>query len=392
MRALQSASIVFMVLVCVAVVFAFALIVRGTSDGIQLASQRGGAQLMLLPAKAGNYLRDDALLFSGAPVNIYMDNDVFHEVASLPGVKRATRQFYAQTLDASCCSASGETRLVGIDTQTDWLVATLVAPEAAWSGKLAEREVVIGSEVNGFASGSGRLLGDDITVAAVMAPTGTGMDKSIIVSLQYARALAADAAGFERFWETNGLPEALISAVLIEPEPGEQERLIGRLEALGDVRVVERSNVIERSQQQLQAVFAILLAVGIIAAVASLLQLFGRYSAMPWERKGEFALYRAMGATRGDIRRFIWSETLILAGAGLVGGLVLGAILFGVLLNVLQGGGSYPFVMPSAGICVALVVSVVALVVLLCLLALALPLRRVSRIEPYTALQQMDIG
>jgi len=37
---------------------------------------------------------------------------------------------------------------------------------------------------------------------------------------------------------------------------------------------------------------------------------------LPWDRKGEWGLYRALGATRGDLKRLILGEAAILTGAG----------------------------------------------------------------------------
>jgi putative ABC transport system permease protein len=392
MRFAQGVSIVFIVAVGVAALFAFLLISRGVGDGVAIAEERGGAQILVLPAKADIYRDDDALLFSGAPVNFYMNSDLFAGVQALDGVKRATCQFFAQTLDASCCSALGETRLVGIDAATDWLVPGLLDKTTVWDGRLSDRQVILGSNVEGFASGSGRVRGEDVAVIAVMAPTGTGLDDSIVVSIDYARHLATDALGSERFQEQNGAPSELISAILIDAVPGGEERLRTQLEALRDVRVVKRSEAIERSQEQLRVVFGLLAGMAAAMALASLLQLSARYYAVSWERKSELALYRALGATRGDLLRIICGEAFILTGAGALVGLAGGAGLFALTLVRLESTDSFPFLMPSASAFAISAVAVVLVFAFLTFLAIALPLRRVARIEPSLALQQVDIA
>jgi putative ABC transport system permease protein len=392
MRWVQSTSIVFMVLLGVAVLFAFMLVGRGANDGLALSEQRAGAQLLLLPAKAGNYLSDTALLFSGAPVHHYMSSELFEEVRELEGVERATFQFFSQTLDASCCSASGETRLVGIDASSDWLVAPLLDDPAALSDGLADGQVIIGAAVDGFEKGTGRLLNNDVVVAAVMAATGTGLDSSIVVSADWARQLAAAIAGYQPFWELNGQPETLISAILLDVQPGREERLEAKLEALGDLRIVERSAVVAQTQQRLRAVFALLAGVAAVMALASLLQLCARYWSLSWERRGEFALYRALGATRGDLRRLICGEAFVLTGAGALLGLLVGGGLFALLLAQLSAAEAFPFLMPSIAVIALIALAVVAAFALLALLAIIIPLQRVARIEPALALQQTDIG
>jgi putative ABC transport system permease protein len=392
MRLIQSASIAFMVFVGVAVLFAFLLINRGTSDGLAAYEERGGAQILVLPAKASEYRGDDALLFSGAPASFYIGSDLFTQIQGFDGVERATYQFFSQSLDANCCSASGETRLVGIDPATDWLVASLLGDSQTWDGELQDDQVILGGNVDGYESGSGRLLGNDVSVVAVMAKTGTGFDDSIVISADYARRLSANISGYQRFWEQNGDPAGLISAVLIDVIPGQEERLSAQLDSLRDVRIVERSAVIARSQEQLQTLFGLLAAVAAVMALASLLQLAARYYSVAWERKSEFALYRALGATRADIRRLICGEAFLLTGAGAACGLLAGAGLLAWLRTWLFAAEAFPFLMPAVATTALAALVVLLLFAAITLLAVVVPLRRIARIEPSLALQQRDIA
>jgi putative ABC transport system permease protein len=392
MRSAQAASIAFMVFLGVAMLFSFILISSGVGDGVATAKERGGAEILLLPAKANNYLSDDALLFSGAPVPLYMSSDLFDKVRGFEGIERTTYQFFAQTLDASCCSASGETRLVGIDTASDWLVPTLLNDVTAWNQQLQDNQVILGSNVDGFEKGSGQVLGDSVTVIAVMVPTGTSFDDSIIVSAGYARRLSANLQGFQRFWEQNGSPFELISAILIDAQPDKAELLSAQLESLRDIRIVQRSNVIERSQHQLQTVFAALAAIAGIMALAALLQLSARYYSVAWERKNELALYRALGATKGYICRLICGEAFILTGVGTGAGLLAGAGLSALVLSQLASVEAFPFLMPSIPALTLMALMVVLSFMLITLLAIIVPLRKLSRIEPALALQQLDIS
>jgi putative ABC transport system permease protein len=392
MRLAQGIWISFSAFLGVAVLLAFVLITRGVSAGVATSEERGGAELMLVPSKARNYLEDGALLFSGAPVNYYMPSSVVDKVLEVEGVKQATGQFFAQTLDASCCSASGETRLVGIDTATDWLVFTLLDGDSGYGGSLGDNQIIIGSDVSGFESGVGSVLGKDVSVAAVLAPTGTSFDKSIIVDINSARRYAADSQGLDYYWEQYGEPGNLVSAILINPEPETKERTIARLGSIQDTRVIERSAIVERSTKQLNVVFGILLVVGIVMAGASLLQLFAHCWSMAWERKSEFGLYGALGATRGDIRRLISGEAFIISGVGIIAGLAGGGALFSLLFGSITAEESFPFIMPDGGFILSVCLGIALVFLVLTALAVLFPLIRILRIEPSQALQQVDIG
>jgi putative ABC transport system permease protein len=392
MRFVQGMSISFSAFVGVAVLLAFALVTQGVSAGVATAEKRGGAEIMLVPSKARNYLKDDALLFSGAPVNYYMPDVVLEQVLETEGVKQATVQFFAQTLDASCCSASGETRLVGIDTATDWLIPTLLDDNSNYDGSLKDDQIIIGSDVSGFDGGVGQVLGKEVFVVAVLAPTGASFDKSIIVSINSARHYAAGSQGLDYYWEQYGEPDGLISAVLINPEPERKERALARLGSIQDTRVIERSTIVERSTKQLNVVFNILLITGIVMAAASLLQLFARYWSVAWERKSEFGLFRALGATSGDIRRLISGEAFIISGIGIIAGLVGGGALFSLLLGTIAAEESFPFIMPDARFIFIACLGIALLFLVLTTIAVLFPLARISRIEPSQALQQVDIS
>jgi putative ABC transport system permease protein len=392
MRFVQGVSISFSAFVGVAVLLAFALVTQGVSAGVATAEKRGGAEIMLVPSKAKNYLKDDALLFSGAPVNYYLSESVLEKVSKAEGIKQITVQFFAQTLDASCCSASGETRLVGIDTATDWLIPTLLDDNSTYDGSLEDNQIILGSDVSGFDGGVGRVLGKDVSVVAVLAPTGTSFDKSIIVNINSARQYAANSQGLDYYWEQYGEPDNLISAVLINPEPESKDRALAQLGVIQDTRIIERSTIVERSTKQLSVVFNILLVTGIVMAAASLLQLFARYWSMAWERKSEFGLYGALGATRGDIRRLISGEAFIISGVGIIAGLAGGGALFSLLLGSIAAEESFPFIMPDARFILSACLGIALLFLVLTALAVLFPLTKISRIEPSQALQQVDIS
>jgi len=113
MRRTQSVATLLTVAISVAVLFALALTTIGVQSGLFRSSERYGADLMVIPADAAASLDESAYLFTGSPVTMYMPASVADEVAAVEGVSTTTVQFYGQTLNASCCSASSPARLIG---------------------------------------------------------------------------------------------------------------------------------------------------------------------------------------------------------------------------------------------------------------------------------------
>lgn len=396
MHLVQSFSLVLCVALATAALASFAQIFLGAEQGRQLASERGGAQFMVIPAGSESLLSDEDVLFTGAPATMYMPESTYEKVLQLEGVTRATFQFYSQTLDASCCSASSPTRLIGIDPATDFVVSPLLATAGNLEELLQEGTIIIGSAVDGFESGSGEVLGKPQQVSAVLAATGTDLDHSIIVHIAVARAISAAEEGYEHFWDRYGEPESLISALLVDFDDAalqNSSNASNRLMSLGDVKVLERSVIIEQSAAAIGTVLTVLAGAGGVIALASFLQLIARFTSMVWERRVEFALYKALGAGRATVLGLIGGEAVMLTSAGLLIGVLLSLPLIPLLLSHASAtGSSFAFVSPSLLEALVIFLLLVVGTLLLAMLSVVICLGRLAKIEPSLALRQVDIG
>ena len=90
---------------------------------MRLSRERLGADIMVLPAGASGNASE--VLFCAEPVNVYLPASAAEAVAATEGVAASTPQcaFFTQTVDQSCCSVVGVTRVVGIDATTDFVLA-----------------------------------------------------------------------------------------------------------------------------------------------------------------------------------------------------------------------------------------------------------------------------
>ena len=133
------------------------------------------------------------------------------------------------------------------------------------------------------------------------------------------------------------------------------------------------------------------LAVAALLVVATLFQLFARFFSLAWDRRGELALYRALGASKREVSRLIVGEAGVLVGGGAVVGLVLGAALYLAVPSLLAGLGTFPYVSPGAATVAAVALGVLALFAIVGFAAVAWPLARAGRIDPASAMQTGDI-
>jgi putative ABC transport system permease protein len=121
--------------------------------------------------------------------------------------------------------------------------------------------------------------------------------------------------------------------------------------------------------------------IGVFAAVAMLLSSIGIYGLLAYmvgQRSREIGIRVALGAQRPDILKLILGKGLLLAGAGILVGLVLAAAAAPMIATLLYG--VHPFDV-SVFVTVPLVLLIVAF------LATYLPARRATMVDPIIALR-----
>lgn len=389
MRQAQSIATFLSVALAAAVTFALALSFLGVQAGLHTSQERLGADLMVIPADAATDLDQNALLFTGAPANMYMSADVVDEVAQVSGVERVSAQFYGQTLDASCCSASEPARLIGYDAASDWVVSPWT--DEVVDGALGAGQIIAGANLVADFTGGGTILGHNVDMVASLDVTGTDLDGSVLMDIDEVRAFVADTEELQYLWDEYGSPDTLVSCVLVDVAEGERDAVVAELSAKEGIAVIEASNTVARMVEQLGAVFAIMAGAAALLVIATLFQLFARFFSLAWDRRSELALYRALGASKRDVSVLIGGEAALLVGGGVLAGLVLGVLLYAAVPNMLAIAGSFPYVPPAWGVCVLVALLVIVLFGIIGLVAIALPLVRAGRIDPSSAMQTGDI-
>ena len=227
-----------------------------------------------------------------------------------------------------------------------------------------------------------------------MAETGTGFDSSIVADIDVVRDISRNLEGYEHYWEKNGDPATLISCVMIDVENDDPSTLTAvkaRISLSDEATPLVRSEVVDKSEAQLQSAFFLLLVSAAIMVVITLLQLFARFYSSVWDRKKELALYRAIGASKSDLRKLIVLEIETLVGIGLICGIVLGFAAQSVLLGIMQEGLAFPYMLPGPALSVAVVAIILAAIEIVCILSIIVPLKQIERLDPSTAMQQGDI-
>ncbi|HHY26264.1 MAG TPA: ABC transporter permease [Desulfitobacterium dehalogenans] len=308
-------------------------------EGLKLSNDRLGADIIVLPNKSNA----DAFqtIFTAEPVNIYMNQDITQQIAQVKGIEQLTSQFFTQTLDQSCCSIGGATRLVGYDPATDFILKPWLNEHNLTS--LEDNQIIIGGNIPAFLGNQASVLGGVFTVVGNLYPTGSGMDETLFMNINVARQLAQDSPYLLGLWKKES-PEKLISAILIKISEGyEPAQVAEDINNLGlAVEAVATSEVVSSMRSQLLIVTKLILGLWLAVFFVACLALIGRFSALARERKKEIGLLRAIGVQRTEVFRLILLEAWLMAGAGGIAGSILGALGVNSILTTLRSSMGLP--------------------------------------------------
>jgi putative ABC transport system permease protein len=374
---------------CALLIASFALgtmlVVRGAQNSLRLASDRLGADLVVVPT--GSVSKVETALLMGTPTQVWMPADTLQRVAEIPGVAIATPQLYLSTLTgASCCSVE-DMFLVAFDPRTDFTIEPWLKTAVGDELKLGE---VVGGTYVFVPPGEQniQIYGYFVTLRANLEPTGAGIDQSMFMTFDTARDIA-------RISHTTAqkplvIPEDSISAILVKLEPGYDPHAVAVEIALKmpEVTPIESPNLFQSYRKQINGLLgAILLIMGVTLAI-SIILIGLIFSMAANERRRELGILRALGATRGFVFKSLLSEAAILAISGGLAGVFLTMLVVYLFRQLIMTVLGIPFLLPSPMGLLAPVIGGLALVLSSIILAALFPAYRISREDPANAMRE----
>ncbi len=242
-------AVIIAVVTCV--VAASAVVVVSLEHSVSLSRERLGADVMVLPVGASSSASE--VLFTAQPVNVYLPDATGAAVVGAGGVARATPQFFTQTVNESCCSVVGITRIVGIDAATDFVLKPWVQGGGAID--LGPDGILVGAKAPAIEGDQVSILGSVFHVAGTLEETGTSMDETIFMDLQSARSIASGSPYLAGLWEDKD-PFSCVSCIMVKTETGADAAQVAETimaSCPGTVAVVA-SEVVAGASSQLSAV------------------------------------------------------------------------------------------------------------------------------------------
>lgn len=360
------------------------VLIGGAGSSIELARQRLGADIVVVPRGTETRLEDAFLL--GATVNMWMSDVILEKVQQVPGVAAVTPQLYLATLKGVLCCAVPDMLLIAFDPKTDFTIQPWLEEHQA--GELAVAEAVGGSFVfEPYGSDNILIYGTEVDLRANLEPTGTGIDASLFFTFETAEYLARNSV--EKAVDLLEIPPRSISSVLVRVAPdADPQTVVEQIRlAVPGVEVVAAANLFQTHRSRMAGllnsiiilmIITWILAIGLIALV---------FSMVVNARKREIGVLRALGADRPTVLTTLLSEGLTLALFGGMAGIGLSLLGIYFFQDRLVEWMGVPFLFPDSGALFLLVLEGLAVALITVIPAVLLPTLRVTYMDPVAAMR-----
>lgn len=369
------------------IAFAFfggAVLSQSLDNGIRSLEARLGADIAIVPH--GSEAEYESALITGAPANFYFNENIAQELANIAGISQVTTQFYLATLaDAECCSI--ETQIIGIDYATDFAVTPWIAEFV--QAQIGVGEVIVGSNVDIDADGTVTFFETQFTAAARLERTATGMDSTVFVNMNEARAIAHIA-------QVNGfIPEYVdintaASTILVNVDAGHDiTAMVDNIRrTMPEVGVVASYGIYASFSSTLQIFTRMINVITIVLGVLAVLVLAVLFSLIANGRKKEFAVLRILGATRKKLASIVLTEALDLSLFGAICGIIIAAVIvfpFGRYIGDQMG---MPLLLPCMMVSLRLFVAAFLVSFAIGPISSAYSAYKISRAETYATMRE----
>ena len=367
-------------------IFGGSAVVLSLRSGLKSLEARLGADVIVVPANAKSKVNLENMYLQGTAGYFYMDASVLEKIRGIEGVEKAAPQIFLASLRADCCSMP--VQVIGIDQEADFTVQPWI--EKSYGRALGERDVLVGSKVNSDVGGSLRIYNVNCPVVGRLESTGTGLDTAVYASMDTIRLLLDAAREMGRNLQIEGKAESVVSAVYVKVrDDWDVEKVANEINIhIRKVEAVRTRNMITSVSDSLSGVSSTVAALLAVVWVLAFVILFIAFTMLIHERKREFAVLRALGASRRRLGRMILAESaLVSLGGGALGILLAAAVVF-PFASLIETRLGLPFLTPGIGRALTLAAATLLITLLAGPAASAHAARRLSRVDPGSVLRE----
>jgi putative ABC transport system permease protein len=370
------------VAIAVAVLVSLLAFDAGYQDGLRTDIDRMGYQV-LVTAKGCPYEAATLMMKGGGGLR-YMEEDVYNGIVGDERIKEIAPQLMATVFDStSGAGGSAVTLYVGIDEAYFRLKPWLAFRSGGWfSGGDAE-EAIMGYEA---AELEQRSVGDQIyvssidkvlTVVGILERTGTQDDGITFVPLK-------------RVQEDFGLPGKISGIGIRLKDIGQMSAFEESLYNVPGIQVVSMAQVKGTILNLMASARVLASSIATVAIIIAIIGVMNTILVSVFERTKQIGVMKAMGASRFDVFRIVWTETALISLFGGVIGIVMALVGGTIVEHVVRG--ILPYAPSGRLVTISPMLVVVALVgaIVTGLIAGIYPAWRASSMKPVEAIRSAE--
>lgn len=383
-RSFRTKSLITFVAAFSFTIFCGALLSQSIKLGENYMSGRMGADIMVVPRGCSLNLQNT--LLKSESNTFYMDETLSQKISEMDHIEQVSPQLYIASLNATCCTVP--VQIIGYEPKTDFTIKSWMTNFN--SCELGFDEVVIGSLVNAKVGDQVWLYGQPLRVAARLDDTGMGFNSSIFMTMKTAYHIID--MSVQKAVHPAGDGKNLISALFIKlaGDADVSQTAQSIITAYPQTDVVVSKEMMQHISSQLNHLGGFIYGIQALLWIVSMFVLAVGFSAAANERKREFGLYLALGATRKKLVSILMTETLMVSVLGALCGVIAGCFFMFEFLMLIATSLGLPYLRPSIGTTMLLIIVSMLLSVLTGVIASVYSAMRIGRIEPYFAIRENE--
>ncbi len=344
-KPLRAAGLIVLVALIAFIVFGGTIITLSLKNGLNVASSRFGADLVIVPE--GQESNEEAILLQGTPNLFYFGKSNVDKIKDVEGIEQITTQYFLTSASAGCCDVP--IQIIGFDADTDFAITPWI--NRVYNKKLEQGDVVIGSNVQVSDSKKIKFYNHEYNIAATLERTGTGLDDSVFTVPEtlkdIAEASKEQGYNFAEEFDVDGKT----STILIKVKDGYNIEKVKRQieEKVTGVSIVSKQGVVANLSGSLVSFSNILYIFIGLFLVLGIVTLEIAFSLIANSRRKEYGILRVIGYTKTKLAALMLKESIIVSLIGAVIGIITSSLFTYAFRLAIQNKVGVPYVSPSIG-------------------------------------------
>jgi putative ABC transport system permease protein len=315
-----------------------------------------------------------------------MKENLADKIMELPGVEKVSPQLLIGSLNASCCTVP--VQLIGFDPKTDFTIKSWMTKID--SSKLDFGEVVIGSRVNAAVGSDIWLFGQPLKVVTTLDDTGIGFDSSVFMTIETAKHIIEKSG--ETAVHPAGSGKEKVSALFIKMASNSDTSKAAKIimSEYPQTDVVILDDMIKHIGDQVNDIKGLAYGIQGLLWAAAILILTVIYTFTANERKREFGLLLALGATHKKLESMLMTETMIISFLGALLGVIAASFImfeFRMLIAISLG---IPYMQPTVGLTIRLAAISILISLLTGVIACMYSAKRIENLETNIMIREYE--